>query len=101
MANVQAMCAAWDSSTAEGEARIIEAIAAYKAREQLTKTFIAKYYSVVLDDIESQLDETSRLRFRAYMDDRRRRMANSGTTTWGSPVQNISAGADTIKFHCR
>ncbi|MBT7226224.1 MAG: hypothetical protein HN872_06395 [Gammaproteobacteria bacterium] len=101
MANVRAMCAVWDESTAQGESRIAEAIAAYKTREQLTQTFIAKYYSVVLFDIEAILDDESLPLFRAYMNDRRRRLANAGMTSWGSPVQNISAGTDTINFHCR
>ncbi|MFT7470280.1 MAG: hypothetical protein ACI8XU_000168 [Kiritimatiellia bacterium] len=101
MANVRAMCAAWDDSRNRDETRIAEAIAAYKAREQLTQTFIAKYYSVVLFDIEAILDEQSLPLFRAYMKDRRRRLANAGMTSWGSPVQNISAGTDTIDFHCR
>jgi hypothetical protein len=101
MANVRAMCAAWDESTTHDEARIAEAIAAYKAREQLTQTFIAKYYSIVLFDIEAMLDEESLPRFRAYMNDRRRRLANAGMTSWGAPVQNIHAGTDTIEFHCR
>lgn len=101
MANVRAMCAAWDESTASDEARVTGAIAAYKAREQLTQTFIAKYYSVVLFDIEALLDEKSLPLFRAYMNDRRRRLANAGMVSWGSPVQNIRAGTDTINFHCR
>ena len=99
--NVRAMCAVWNESTTQGESRIAEAIAAYKKREQLTQTFIAKYYSVVLFDIEAILDEESLPLFRAYMNDRRRRLANAGMTSWGSPVQNISAGTDTINFHCR
>lgn len=101
MANVRAMCAVWEESTTHDEARIAEAIAAYKTREQLTQTFIAKYYSVVLFDIEAILDEESLPLFRAYMNDRRRRLANAGMTSWGSPIQNISAGTDTIDFHCR
>jgi hypothetical protein len=101
MANVRAMCAVWDESTMQGESRIAAAIAAYKTREQLTQTFIAKYYSVVLFDIEAILDEQSLPLFRAYMNDRRRRLANAGMTSWGSPVQNIRAGTDTIDFHCR
>ena len=100
IANVRAMCAAWDESAASNNARITEAIVAYKAREQLTQTFIAKYYGVVLFDVEAILDERSLPLFRAYMNDRRR-LANAGMTSWGSPVQNISAGTDTIKFHCR
>ena len=99
--NVRAMCAVWNESTTQGESRIAEAIAAYKAREQLTQTFIAKYYSVVLFDLEAILDEESLPLFRDYMNDRRRRLANAGMTSWGSPVQNISAGTDTIEFHCR
>lgn len=99
--NVQAMCRAWESSAAMGEERIAQALAAYTAREQLTKTFIAKYYSVVLHDIESLLDETSLSRFNAYMVDRRRRLANAGIKSWGAPVQNLRAGTDTINFHCR
>ena len=99
--NVQAMCRAWESSPAQGEERIAQALAAYTAREQLTKTFIAKYYCVVLHDIESLLDETALSRFNTYMDDRRRRLANAGIRSWGAPVQNISAGTDTIDFHCR
>jgi len=101
MANVRAMCAAWDESATRGEARIAEAIAAYTARELLTQTFIAKYYSVVLFDIEALLNEKSLRLFHAYMNDRRRRLANAGMTSWGSPVQNISAGTATIDFHCR
>lgn len=101
MANVRAMCAAWHDSSNRGETLVAEAIAAYKAREQLTQTFIAKYYSVVLFDIEAILDEQSLPLFRAYMHDRRRRLANAGMTSWGSPVQNIRAGTDTIDFHCR
>ena len=100
MANVRAMCAKWKSSESQGAARIEEALSAYREREQLTKTFIAKYYGIVLFDIESLLDEASKPLLAAYMDDRRRRMASSGATTWGAPVQNISAGADTIDFHC-
>ena len=101
MANVRAMCAVWDESTMQGESRIAEAIAAYKTREQLTQTFIAKYYSGVLFDIEAILGEEALPLFRAYMNDRRRRLANAGMTSLGSPVQNISAGTDTINFHCR
>lgn len=101
MQNVAAMCAAWNSSAQSGDARIEEALAAYSAREQLTKAFIAKYYSIVLYDIESLLDAPSRSLLANYMEDRRRRMANAGATSWGSPVQNIRSGTDTIAFHCR
>lgn len=101
IANVRAMCAAWDESAASGDARITQALAAYKAREQLTQNFIAKYYGAVLFEVEAFLDEKSLTLFRTYMNDRRRRLANAGMTSWGSPVQNISAGTDTIEFHCR
>jgi len=101
MANVRAMCSTWDESATRGEARIAEAIAAYKTREQFTQTFIAKYYRVVLFDIEARLEDKSLPLFRAYMSDKRRRLANAGMTSWGSPVQNISAGTATIDFHCR
>ena len=101
MANVRAMCAAWDASEAKDDSRVAEAINAYRARQQLTQTFIAKYYGVVLFDIEALLPAASKPLFQAYMDDRRRRMANAGATTLGSPVQNIRAGTDTIAFHCR
>ena len=101
VANVRAMCKEWDASATSGNARIIGAISAYKAREQLTQNFIAMYYSGVLFDVEALLDENSLPLFRAYMNDSRRRLTNAGITFWGSPVQNISAGTNTIKFHCR
>jgi hypothetical protein len=101
IANVRAMCAAWDESAASGDARITQALASYKAREQLTQTFIAKYYGAVLFEVEAFLDEKSLTLFRTYMNDRRRRLANAGMTSWGSPVQNIRAGTGTIDFHCR
>lgn len=101
MQNVRAMCEAWDESTLPGEARINAALDAYRAREQLTKNFIAKYYSVVLFDIEALLDAQALSRFRSYMDDRRGRMANAGATSFAAPVQNIRAGTATIDFHCR
>jgi|GEM_PF-439026 len=101
MQNVRAMCETWGASALAGEQRISEALDAYRAREQLTKNFIANYYSVVLFDIEAILDARSLPRFRAYMEDRRRRMANAGAASFGAPVQNIRAGTDTINFHCR
>lgn len=101
MANVRAMCEAWDTSTLTGEARISEALDAYTTREQFTKDFIARYYRVVLGDIESNLSATAKTSFNAYMDDRRRRMASAGTVSFGSIVQNIYNGAETVRFHCR
>lgn len=101
MANIRAMCNSWESSTFSGNARISEALAAYKSREQLTKNFIAKYYYIVLFDIESLLDESARYSFNNYMDDRRRRMANAGTPSQSLIVQNITTGAASIDFLCR
>ncbi len=101
MANIRAMCKAWENSTLTGEARISEALDAYKAREQFTIDFIAKYYRVVLSEIESNLPAAAKTSFRAYMDDRRRRMANAGNVTFGAVVQNSYNGAETVRFHCR
>jgi len=101
MANVRAMCTAWGNSSAAGDNRVEQAISAYKAREQLTQNFIAKFYAVVLFDIESLLEGQSLILLRNYMNDRRRRLANAGITHTGTPVQNIRAGTDSIDFHCR
>ena len=101
MANVRAMCNAWNSSNFRDEKRTQEAIDAYKIRDQFTKNFIAKYYRLVLFDIESLLQPSEQERFNAYMNDRRRRMATSGTRSWGSVVENIKSGRDAVNFHCR
>jgi len=100
-ANVQAMCNAWDSSTKKGDDRISEALDAYKNRDQFTKTFVAKYYRSVLFDIESLLPISAKVKFDVYMDDRRRRMATSGTRSWGSVVENVKSGREVVNFHCR
>ena len=100
-ANVQAMCNAWDSSTKKGDDRISEALDAYKNRDQFTKTFVAKYYRLVLFDIESLLPISAKVKFGVYMDDRRRRMATSGTRSWGSVVENVKSGREVVNFHCR
>ena len=100
-ANVQAMCNAWDSSTKKGDDRISEALDAYKNRDQFTKTFVAKYYRLVLFDIESLLPISAKVKFDVYMDDRRRRMATSGTRSWGSVVENVKSGREVVNFHCR
>ena len=100
-ANVQAMCNAWDSSTKKGDDRISEALDAYKNRDQFTKTFVAKYYRLVLFDIESLLHTSAKVKFDVYMDDRRRRMATSGTRSWGSVVENVKSGREAVNFHCR
>lgn len=101
MANIRAMCAAWNDSQLKGEARISRALDAYKVREQFTRDFIQKYYRIVLLEIESVLTPTAQHAFSRYMDDRRRRMANAGIVTTGAIVQNTHNGAETIRFHCR
>jgi len=101
MANVRAMCNAWNSSNFRDDKRTQEAIDAYKIRDQFTKNFIAKYYRLVLFDIESLLQPSEQERFNAYMNDRRRRMATSGARSWGSVVENIKSGRDAVNFHCR
>ena len=100
-ANVQAMCNAWDHSTKKGDDRVSEALDAYKNRDQFTKTFVAKYYRLVLFDIESLLHTSAKVKFDVYMDDRRRRMATSGTRSWGSVVENVKSGREAVNFHCR
>ena len=100
-ANVQAMCNAWDNSTKKGDDRVSEALDAYKNRDQFTKTFVAKYYRLVLFDIESLLPISAKVKFDVYMDDRRRRMATSGTRSWGSVVENVKSGREVVNFHCR
>ena len=101
MANVRAMCNAWNNSNFRDDKRTQEAIDAYKTRDQFTKNFIAKYYRLVLFDIESLLHPSEQEKFNAYMNDRRRRMATSGTRSWGSVVENIKSGRDAVNFHCR
>ena len=101
MANVRAMCNAWNSSNFSDDKRTQEAIDAYKIRDQFTKNFIEKYYRLVLFDIESLLQPSEKERFNAYMNDRRRRMATSGARSWGSVVENIKSGRDAVNFHCR
>ena len=100
-ANVQAMCNAWDNSTKKGDDRVSEALDAYKNRDQFTKTFVAKYYRLVLFDIESLLPISAKVKFDVYMYDRRRRMTTSGTRSWGSVVENVKSGREVVNFHCR
>lgn len=101
MQNVRAMCNSWKQSVLTGDARVNEALDAYKAREQLTRNFIGKYYRVVLADIEANLTERAKSSFNNYMDDRRRRMANAGVVSPSAIVQSLYDGAETIDFHCR
>ncbi|HAT28507.1 MAG TPA: hypothetical protein DCS89_15930 [Gammaproteobacteria bacterium] len=100
MANIRAMCRAWDKSELTGNDRIREALSAYSRRQQLTRNFIEKYYRVVRSEIDSFLAEESKLLFSAYMDDRGRRMANAGATSSGAIVQNLGSGTETVQFHC-
>ena len=101
MANLRAMCEAWDNSLLEGDARIEEALEAYKNRRQLTLDFIQKFYRLVVADIESILIEPEQLSFGRYMDDRRRRMASAGNVYSSVIVENVRSGAESINFHCR
>lgn len=101
MAAIRMMCTAWDRSELNGEARIEEALQAYDRRKQFTKNFVARYYDMVLADMEAGMDDATRLRFQRYLDDRRRRMANAGTVTNGITSQNVTSGAESIAFHCR
>ena len=100
IANVRAMCKAWNNSEMKGEPRYKEALDAYKWRAQFTKDFIAKYYRIVLMDVEAVLDGPSLVRFTSYMEDRRRRMAASGATTWGIVAENVTSGKQAVDFHC-
>lgn len=100
MANVRAMCSAWNQSSLEGDARIQEALDAFKARRQFTLDFIQRFYGIVLMDVEASLDEQSKLRFSRYMDDRRRRMANAGAAYSAAVVENVRSGAESVAFHC-
>jgi hypothetical protein len=101
MAAIRSMCEAWKSSSLDDEEKVAEALNAYERREQFTRNFIAKYYAVVLSDIETNLSDPAKISFTAYMDDRRRRMTNAGVTTFSSMIQNISNGSDSIDFYCR
>ena len=101
MANVQAMCATWEKSSLVGDARINEALAAYDRRAQFTRDFIARYYNVVLANVEAGFDEISLQKFKAYMDDRRRRMASAGAMPASAVSGNARSGAESIRFHCR
>ncbi len=100
MANIRAMCNAWNQSTRQGDARIQEALDAFKARRQFTLDFIQRFYRIVLMDVEASLGEQSRVRFNAYMDDRRRRMAQAGAAYSAAVVENVRSGAESVEFHC-
>ena len=101
MANVRAMCRAFNDSELQGDARIQKALDAYKVRARFPTNFIARYYRLALADVEVGLSDVSLTLFNEYMEDRRRRMANAGTVTWGVVVENISSGTESVEFHCR
>jgi hypothetical protein len=101
MAAVRSMCRAWQNSVLDGEEKVAVALNAYERRKQFTKNFIAKYYAVVLSDIEASLTKPAKISFTAYMLDRRKRMANVGVTSFGSMIQSIPNGNDSIDFLCR
>ena len=101
MANLRAMCGAWERSSLEGDARIEEALEVYKKRRQLTLSFIQKFYRLVVADIESILIEPEQLSFRRHMDDRRRRMASAGNVYSRAIFQNVRYGAELINLHYR
>ncbi|HJN96624.1 MAG: hypothetical protein CMQ15_04855 [Gammaproteobacteria bacterium] len=101
IANIRAMCRAYTNSELRGDARIQKALDAYKTRAKFTTDFISRYYGIVLSDIQTGLSDLSRTKFDAYMEDRRRRMANAGIVTLGAVVENISSGTETVQFHCR
>jgi len=67
----------------------------------LTLNFIARYYRMVIYDIEAILDARAQQRFRSYLDDRRRRLANAGNVVPGVTAQNIQSGREAVEFHCR
>jgi len=101
MANIRAMCGAYNNSELDGDWRIQQALDAYKARAKFTTDFISRYYGILLSEIQASLSELSRTKFDAYMEDRRRRMANAGIVSLGAVVENISSGTETVQFHCR
>lgn len=104
MANVRAMCHAWELSSRSGlteNERIELALEAYKQRRQFTRDFIARFYRIVILEIEAFLPAPAQSQFQSYLDDRRRRMANAGNVVPGAVVENVSSGAETVRFHCR
>lgn len=100
ISSVRAMCDAFHKTLASGEDQIAEALAAYELRSGYTKKFIASFYRLLIRDIEVGLSPQALVSFRAYMDDRRRRMATAGNVTLGIPTQNVSSGREAVEFHC-
>lgn len=101
MANVRTMCRAWQTSRLTGDERVAAALSAYRERRQLTLEFIAMYYQVVIQEIESFLPQPGLTLFRNYMVDRRRRMAQAGNVIPGAAAENVQSGAEAVAFHCR
>lgn len=101
MANVRAMCQAWQDSNLDGDERVAAALQAYRERRQFTLEFIATYYQVVIREIESLLSPPSRQLFQNYMVGRRRRMAQAGNVFPGVVAENVQSGAEAVAFHCR
>ncbi len=101
MAAVRAMCRAYGNAQGSETERVHQGLDAYKRRAQFTRDFIARYYRVVVADVEANLPPHAVPAFNNYMDDRRARMANAGLVTASAVVENISSGRETIDFHCR
>ena len=100
VASLRAMCRAWNASNAEGDARVQVALDAYTARRQFTLDFIERFYGLVRLDIEATLEPMAKQQFTHYMDDRRRRMANAGSTYSSVNAQNVRSGEESVNFHC-
>jgi hypothetical protein len=100
MANVRSMCDTFNKSQVSGTEKIAEALAAYERRSSYTKQFIASFYNRLVLEIEAGLSPQSLVSFKAYMNDRRRRMATAGNVTTGIPTQNVTSGREAVEFHC-
>ncbi len=100
IASIRVMCDSFKQSTKEGELRVADALAAYNRRSNYTKQFIAKFYSIVVAEIENGLSPQALVSFQSYMDDRRRRMASAGNVTLGIPSHNVRSGIEAVEFHC-
>ena len=99
MANVRAMCNAWNGSNFRDDKRTQKRLTRIRLVISLRKILLQN--TIVLFDIESLLNPSEQEKFNAYMNDRRRRMDTSGTRSWGSVVENIKSGRDAVNFHCR
>ncbi|MFK7865666.1 MAG: hypothetical protein AB8B95_15730 [Pseudohongiellaceae bacterium] len=97
---IRAMCDEFHGSRKDGDGRILAALDAYETRSDFTKKFIQRFYTTVLEEIESSLDEQALVSFQRYMNDRRRRMSTAGNITAAIPTQNLISGAEAVDFHC-